>query len=188
MNDSTDVQLQLLQLAEGLIRYRFDLARLVFGLESSEQDQPEEAALRADLECAIVDHFDPLLKTILKAAGGLRGALLETALDLAGIRHRLQCFREGLPCSQDEDDMFDGKIPADVPTEMKITLAAVIEDQLDLAYENLLYAVGYSAPEPAPENQGELKGERLLARENPHATRAYMVRRSGTDSEERHQS
>ena len=141
---------QLLKVAEGLIGYRFDLARILFGLESTGEASPE-AELRSDLECAIVDHFDPLLKTILKAAGGLRGMLLEAALDLAGLRHRLQCFREALPCSQDEDAMFDGELPADLPTEMKITLAAVIEDQLNLAYENLLHAVGYNAPQPPPE-------------------------------------
>jgi hypothetical protein len=46
------------------------VARLVVGLEGA-GEETEEAALRANLECAIVDHFDPLLKTILKAAGDL---------------------------------------------------------------------------------------------------------------------
>lgn len=147
LTDSSEARLQLLKTAESLISNRFRLARLVFGLESA-VDETEEALLRADLECAIVDHFDPLLKTILKAAGGLRGTLLEAALDLAGLRHRLEIFREVLPCSRDEDAMLDGEIPADMATEMKLTLVAVIEDQLNLAYDNLLHAVRYSAPEP----------------------------------------
>lgn len=151
MNDSSESQMQLLKVAEGLIAFRFNLARLLFGLESAAAET-EEALLRADLECAIVDHFDPLLKTILKAAGGLRGSLLEAALDLAGLRHRLQCFRERLPCSQDADAMLDGKIPPDLPTEMKLTIVAVVEDQLDQAYENLLHAVGYNVPESPPES------------------------------------
>jgi hypothetical protein len=44
--------------------------------------------------------------------------------------------------------MLDGKIPADLPTEIKMTLVAVIEDQLNPAFENLLHAVGYNAPKP----------------------------------------
>lgn len=151
MTDPSDAQMQLLKVAEGLIQYRFDLARLVFGLASAGEDQAEEIAFRADLDCALADHFDPLLKTILGAAGGLRGTLLEATLDLAGLRHRLQCFYETLPRSPQEDAMLDGEIPADVPTEMKITIVAVIEDQLNLALENLLHAVGYNVPKPAGE-------------------------------------
>jgi hypothetical protein len=149
MTDLSDAQMRLLKVAEGLVGYRFDLARLLFGLENAGEAGPE-AEFRADLECAIVDHYDPLLKTILKAAGGLRGTLLEAALDLAGLRHRLQCFREVLPCPQEEEAMLDGKIPADLPTEIKMTLVAVIEDQLNPAFENLLHAVGYNAPKPTP--------------------------------------
>jgi hypothetical protein len=69
--------------------------------------------------------------------------LLEAALDLAGLRHRLQCLRATLPSSPDEDAMLDGDIPADVPAEMKVTIMAVVEDQLNLAYDNLLHAVRY---------------------------------------------
>lgn len=66
-DDLSDDRMLLLKTAEDLIAHRFQLARLVFGLESAGEED-EEAALRGDLECAIVDHFDPLLKTILKAA------------------------------------------------------------------------------------------------------------------------
>lgn len=150
MNDSSEIQMQLLRTAESLIRYRFDLARLAFGLESA-GEEAGAATLRADLECAIVDNFDPLLRTILRATGGPRGRLLEAALDLAGLRHRLQCLGAALPPSPEEDAMLDGRIPADVPTEMKTTIMAVVEDQLSLAYENLLHAVRYNAPEAQPE-------------------------------------
>jgi hypothetical protein len=149
----SDTQTELLKVAEGLIRHRFDLARLVFGLESIQEDQADDSAkpgteLRSDLECALVDHFDPLLRTILGSAGGPRGKLLEAALDLAGFKYRLQSFCEALPRSPQEDAMLDGEIPSDVPTEMRTTINAIIEDQLDLALENLLYAVGYNSPEP----------------------------------------
>lgn len=142
MKNPSPVQMRLLKMTEGLIRYRFDLARLAFSLEGA-REETEDAGLRADLECAIVDHFDPLLRTILEAAGDPRGKLLEAALDLAGLRHRLDCLRESLPSSPEEDAMIDGDIPTDVPTEMKLTLMAVVEDQLNLAYENLLHAAGY---------------------------------------------
>ncbi|MES1245060.1 MAG: hypothetical protein ABUT39_25875 [Acidobacteriota bacterium] len=140
MNDSSEIQKQLLAVAEGLIEYRFNVARLLFGLESAEEET-EEAMMRADLECAIVDHFDPLLKAILQVAGGLRGTLLEAALDLAGLKHRLHCVRAALPVSEDEDAMLDGRIPADLPAEIKLSLVAVIDGQLDLAYHNLLRAI-----------------------------------------------
>jgi hypothetical protein len=69
-DDLSDARMQLLKMAEGLIANRFHVARLVSGLKGA-GDETEEAALRANLECAIVDHFDPLLKTVLKAAGDL---------------------------------------------------------------------------------------------------------------------
>ncbi|MES1245420.1 MAG: hypothetical protein ABUT39_27700 [Acidobacteriota bacterium] len=150
MNDSSEIQKQLLAVAEGLIEYRFHLARLLFGLESKEA---EEALARADLESAIVDHFDPLLKAILKVAGGLRGTLLEAALDLAGLRHRLHCVREALPVSEDEEAMLEGRIPADLPVEIRLSLVAVIDDQLDLAYHNLLRAVRCTTEVERPSNE-----------------------------------
>jgi hypothetical protein len=149
MNDSSETQRQLLTIAEKLIRHRFNLARLVSGLESDEEKQSEEAVLRADLECAIVDHFDPLVKVILQSAGGLRGKLLEAALDVAGLRHRLECLSKALPRSEHEDAMFEGEMPPDLLTEIKITIGAVIEDQLNDAYQNLVFAMGYDTPEAA---------------------------------------
>lgn len=149
MNDTSETQRQLLKIAERLIQHRFNLARLVSGLESDEEKQAEEAVLRADLECAIADHFDPLLRTMLQTAGGLRGKLLEAALDIAGLRHRLECLARTLPRSEHEDAMFEGEKPPDLLTEVKITLAAVIEDQLNDAYQNLVFAMGYDTPEAA---------------------------------------
>jgi hypothetical protein len=154
MTDLSNAQTELLRVAEGLLRYRFDLTRLVFELESFQEDQADatakpEAELRSDLECALMDHLDPLLRTILGAAGGARGKLLEVALDLGRLKNRLQAFCEALPHSPQEDAMLDGEIPSDVPTEMRTTVGAIIEDQLNLALENLLHAIGYIAP-PAP--------------------------------------
>lgn len=149
MNDSSATQKQLLKIAEKMIEHRFSLARVIAGLESDEEKETEEAVLRADLECAIVDHFDPLVRAILQSAGGLRGKLLEAALDVAALRHRLECLARLLPRSQHEDAMFEGDMPPDMSTEMKITIGAVVEEQLADAYENLLHAVGYDTPEAA---------------------------------------
>lgn len=149
MNDSSETQKQLLKLAEKLIQTRFSLGRLVFGLESDERKKAEEAALRADLECALADHFDPLLRTMVQVAGGLRGKLLEAALDVAELRHRLECLSKSLPRSDHEDAMFEGEMQPDLLTEIKITIGTVIDDQLSDAYENLVFVVGYDAPEAA---------------------------------------
>lgn len=149
MNDSSDTQKQLLKIAEKLIQIRFSLGRLAFGLESDEEKQVEEAALRADLECALVDHFDPLLRTMLQATGGLRGRLLEAALDVASLRHRLECLGKSLPRSEHEDAMFEGEMQPDLLTEIKITIGTVIDDQLSDAYENLVFVVGYDASKAA---------------------------------------
>ncbi|HEX3127337.1 MAG TPA: hypothetical protein VH394_08410 [Thermoanaerobaculia bacterium] len=146
MNDLFDVE--LLKIVERLIACRFDLAALILGLGKTGEAEEEgpEAELCAVLECAILDHFDPLLKGLLNAAGGPRGALLEAAFDLAVVRHRLESLRAALPSSPDEDAMLAGEIPADLPAEMKMTLVAVIDDQLGTAYENLLQAVRCRAP------------------------------------------
>lgn len=149
MDDTSETQRQLLKIAEKLIEHRFSLARVVSGLESDEEKQAGEAALRADLECAIIDHFEPLVKAILQSAGGLRGKLLEAALDVAALRHRLESLARQLPRSQHEDAMFEGEMRPDLATEMKITIGAVIDDQLNDAYENLLFAAGYEEPEAA---------------------------------------
>jgi hypothetical protein len=151
MTDLSDTQRELLKLAGGLIRYRFDLVRLVFGLEGFPEDQADDAAtpeaeLRSGLECALVDHLDPLLRTILESVGGLRRTLLDSALDLVGFEHQILSFCDALPRSPEEDAMLDGEIPADVPTEMRITINAIIGDQLKLALDNLLHAARYSAP------------------------------------------
>lgn len=145
MNDSSETQKQLLKIAEKLIQHRFNLGRLVSGLESNEEKQAEEAVLRADLECAIVDHFDPLLRAVLQTAGGLRGRLLEAALDIAALRYRLESLARSLPRSEHENAMFEGEMRPDLLTEIQITIGAVIDDQLNDAYENLVHAVGYEA-------------------------------------------
>jgi hypothetical protein len=67
---------------------------------------------------------------------------MEAALDLAGLRSRLRLLAAGLPRSPQADDMLEGRAPLDEPTEMRITLNAVVEDQLDEALGNLLHAAG----------------------------------------------
>lgn len=143
------IQGQLLDVTQALVRFRFHLAGLLSGLKA-EQDGLEadaETELRSDVECALVDNFAPLLRTLLTAAGGPQAKVLETALDLAGLRLRLEIFSANLPRSSQEDAMLEGEIPADVPTEMRTTITAVVEDQLNLALDNLLHAAGYRPPE-----------------------------------------
>lgn len=150
------VQEHLLGIVDGLVRFRFRLAGVPFDLEGStgqsEGVEDAETELRSNLECALIDHFDPLLRTLLNTvASHPRAKLLEAALDLAGVKHRLNCLSENLPRSPQEDAMLDGEIPADEPTEMRITINAVLVDQLDLAIDNLLHAAGYRHPEPSSE-------------------------------------
>jgi hypothetical protein len=151
--DSSNTEMRLLKLAEALIRSRLGLGRLVLSLENDEEESPE-TELRSDLECVLIDHFDPLLKAMCGATGGPRGELLEAAFDTMKLMLRLQTLGQELPHSPQEEEMLEGAIPTDVPTEIRITLVAVVEDQLDLALENLLHAVRYRGPEPAAEHPG----------------------------------
>ncbi len=141
----------LLDIAEGLVRFRFQLAGLTFDLASYGTDEADvigdaETGLRAHLEHALVDHFDPLLRSLLGSAGGTRARLLEGVLDLAGLQHRLQTVADNLPRSPREDAMLDGEIPPDAPMEVRTTIGAILEDQLDLAIGNLLRAAEYRVP------------------------------------------
>lgn len=140
----------LFDMTETLVRLRFHMASLVTGLETDhdeEEENPEIGDLRADVECALFDHFDPMLRSLLAATPNPRARVLEAALDVAGMRNRLRLFSASLPRSPREDDMLEGRIPADVPTEMRTTINAVVEDQLNLALDNLLHAAGYEPDE-----------------------------------------
>lgn len=151
MADLPAIHEKLLDAAEDLIRFRFGLAGLAFDLASYGTDEADvigdaETGLRAHLEHALVDCFDPLLRSLLGAAGGSRARILEGVLDLAGVQHRLRTVADSLPRSPEEDAMLDGEIPPDAPTEVRTTIGAVLEDQLDLAIANLLNAAGYKIP------------------------------------------
>lgn len=146
-----DVEERLLRVTEGLIRFRFRLPGKVLDLASFAEDHADtisdaEVELRAHLEQAFVDHFDPLLRLLLKAAGDPRAQVLEAVLDLVGLQHRLKAVADNLPRSPREDEMIEGRIPPDSPTEMRTTINAVVEDQMDLAISNLLRAAGYQPP------------------------------------------
>ena len=151
MPDLSTAREMLFDMTETLARLRFHLASVVEGLEmdqEEDEEDPEVEELRADVECVLFDHFDPMLRSLLAAAAGdPRARVLEAALDVAGLRTRLQILSAGLPRSPREDAMIEGEIPADVPTEMRTTLNAVIVDQLDLALANLLHAADYRPPE-----------------------------------------
>jgi hypothetical protein len=64
--------------------------------------------------------------------------MMEAALDITVLRSRLRILAASLPRSPEEDAMLEGRVPLDEPTEMRLTLNAVVEDQLDQALGNLL--------------------------------------------------
>jgi len=143
MIDITAAREHLFDMTETLVRVRFHMASVAAGLETDldeEEENPDAGNLRADLDCLLFDHFDPMLRSLLAAAADRPQArVLEAALDLAGLRSRLRLLAASLPHSPGEDDMLEGRAPLDEPTEMRITLNAVVEDQVDLALDNLLH-------------------------------------------------
>jgi hypothetical protein len=151
MIDISAAREHLFDMTETLVRVRFHMASVAAGLETDrdeEEENPEIGNLLADVECLLFDHFDPMLRSLLAAAADRPQArVMEAALDLAGLRTRLRSLSASLPRSPREDAMFEGEIPPDTPTEMRIVLSAVVEDQLDLALDNLLHAAEYSPPE-----------------------------------------
>ncbi len=146
-----DVEERLLRVTEGLIRFRFRLPGDALDLASFEEDHADEIAdaeveLRAHLEHSFIEHFDPLLRVLLDASGDPRAKVLAAVLELVGLQYRLQTIADHLPRSQREEEMVEGLIPPDSPTEMRTVIGAVNEDQLDLAINNLLHAAGYTPP------------------------------------------
>lgn len=138
MPEPANAREQLQDIAKGLIRYRFLLEAAAAGLED------EEAA---DLHCILADGFDPLLRGLLAAMGNPAGGqLLEAVLGLRRVERLLQSVAEQLPRSPGEDEMLDGKMEPDEPTEIRTTISAVLVDQLQPAVENLLHAMMYRAP------------------------------------------
>ncbi len=154
MDDATDQKERLLKAAEKLTRFRFRLPGLAFDLERFEPDRADEitdieAGLRASLESALAEHFDPLLRSLLEALEDERARLLETVLDLTALQGRLQTLADSLPRPRQEEAMIEGEIPPDSATEIRTIVSTVNDDQLDLAIDNLLYAAGYRPPEAA---------------------------------------
>jgi hypothetical protein len=146
-----DVEERLLRVTEGLIRFRFRLPGDALDLASFEENHADEISdaeieLRAHLEHSFVEHFDPLLRVLLDASGNPRAKVLAEVLELVGVQYRLQTIADHLPRSPREDEMIEGMIPPDSPTEMRTIIGAVNEDQLDLAINNLLHAAGYKPP------------------------------------------
>src|SRR4051812_1521777 len=87
MIDISATQENLLDVTRTLVHFRFHLATVLSRLKAEQEgvEADAETSLRADVECALVDNFDPLLRTLLAAAGGPQAKILEAALDLAGF-------------------------------------------------------------------------------------------------------
>ena len=139
MPEPANAREQLPDIAKELIRYRFLVETLVAGLQDEEE--------AADLHCILADGFDPLLRGLLAAMGNPAGGqLLEAVLGLRRVERLLQSVAEQLPRSPGEDEMLDGKMEPDEPTEIRTTISAVLVDQLRPAVDNLLHAMLYRAP------------------------------------------
>lgn len=146
MFDITAVREHLFDMTQTLVHVRFHMASVAAGLETDldeEEENPEIGDLRADVECLLFDHFDPMLRSLLAAAADRpRARIMEAALDIACLRSRLRLLAASLPRSPEEDNMLDGKALLDEPTDLRLTLNAVVEDQLDQALDNLLSPSG----------------------------------------------
>jgi hypothetical protein len=134
-------------LARGLFEYRRQLETLATGLGSGASAGDEAVTeLRSAIECLLCDHFDPLVRGLLGALSGPAGQLAMAVQNLWGAERLLLSLASELPHSPLEDAMLDGEIEMDEPTEMRVTISAVLEDQLGLAVENLLHAALYQRP------------------------------------------
>jgi hypothetical protein len=135
-----------------MMEYRPRAVAVAASLREPHESQPTVISqFRSVLERAFVDSFDLLLRRLLTAAGGPHAMLLESALDVAMLRSRLESLCEGLPHSPHEEAMLEGKVEMDDAMEIRATVQAVIVDQLAPAMENLLRAARSRQPESPPE-------------------------------------
>jgi hypothetical protein len=67
----------------------------------------------------------------------VQAALSAIALNLLGIEDRCQQLLASLPRSPDEDAMIEGRIPLDLPTELRATVECFMVDELRPAIESL---------------------------------------------------
>jgi hypothetical protein len=170
MNTQTDLtlaQVEILQRVRGLIEHRQRLGALSLDLNVSgtaAEDEPEEPSdpafeLCSAIECLLYDHFDPLLRGLIGAVSSAGGQLAGAIQKLWAVERQLQHFAAQLPHSPLEEAMLEGEIEPDEPTEMRTVIGAVLDDQLDLAVKNLLYAALYRRPEEG-ETGPKTKGPR----------------------------
>lgn len=80
-------------------------------------------------------------------AAEAQATLSAIALDLLGIEDRCQQLLESLPRSPDEDAMIEGRIPLDLPTELRATVECFMVDELRPAVESLERAARVSEEE-----------------------------------------
>jgi len=69
------------------------------------------------------------------------------ALNLLGIEDRCQQLLASLPRSPNEDAMIEGRIPLDLPTELRATVECFLVDELRPAVESLERAARVSEEE-----------------------------------------
>ena len=67
----------------------------------------------------------------------VQAALAAITLDLLTLEDRCREVLAALPRSPDEDDMIEGRIAWDLPTELRTTVECVLGDHLRPAIESL---------------------------------------------------
>ena len=80
-------------------------------------------------------------------AAEVQAALGAIALDLLALEDRCREILASLPRSPNEEAMFVGDIPWNLPTELLTTIECVLEDQLRPAVESLARAARVSDDE-----------------------------------------
>jgi hypothetical protein len=152
VSDLHSARERLIELTEGLMGFRSEVVSLVtgrFGLEEPVQTEAGDGSQDVSEWCSQLDwtlreSFDPVLRLLLGLAGGPSSVVLETVLDLAVLKHRLQHLAAGLPPSALEEAMKAGDVEPERPMDLRLTIGTVILHYFDEAADMLLEAVGVS--------------------------------------------
>jgi len=148
VTDLCSAREQLVELTEGLMEFRSEVLSLVPGLAGlAEQQQAGADEARREvsewcsrLEWALVESFDPLLRSLLALAGGPRSVVLESVLDLEVVKRRLRRVAAGLPPSALEAAVLAGDVEPHPPMDLRLTIETVILHHLNEAADLLLEA------------------------------------------------
>lgn len=71
------------------------------------------------------------------AAATAQAELCAAAAELLRVEDRLRAVRDALPRSPDEDAMFEGRVPWDLPTELRAAVECVLDEHVRASIESL---------------------------------------------------